>query len=901
MNVYLDQKETLIKEVLIELLQSEFNSKKTLAESYLGVSKKSKTYKLYQEGINQGIELQADIIYEIIKQDTHLTEDIFQRATAGFKNIFKAGDAKTKLDTYFQTFKKQTEPYVTSTPPPALSGMPANISAALQNYRGVGPGPSPYAPDPEKSADKFGGTSNTQNTNQGIPGLGVIFGKRFANLRPNPKLQWSAGTPEEIAAKQSKVEQLLNKLRAKLPQSFNDALDEIGIFAREHPYITNILIGALVSLLVVKLGPLIAIPKLSIFIIGTSIRTIVGILKGEEPVRAGIKAATLTAAAIGLSELFTKYIPNIMNWLQTKLQGAQGPMGPMGPQGPAGAMGPAGPSGVSGEPGVQGPQGIPGQTGPAGPQGPSGASSFVSGTGGGGVTPPVTPSITGDALQSKINALNNLPDWTSLKAGQLTQDVVKLLNGQYVQPKEALESWINSINDVGEAKQLINLPGIRQQLMRKGLLNMFSKKFGIQEALELDLIKAELLAEANPLQYAFGTRGANMGGERMDYKAVESAYNKFLTNAGILLKLKNPTRADVEKKILETDKNVYDYLMKVKDWLYPRKADKEALPNTIPNPEPTPTPTPTPPVPPVQPTPPGPVPPVVPGPGPEPVKPGPVTPKPDDKDIFGPEDCEKIRKIARKQVFALRLQGFIIPPGGDYTKPKLTGPDKVNVVYYIKNKSNVSARYTILMNGKPMAFRIGNKNLISKTYVDSFKGKLKEAVVNLTVESMQKEFTSHFVMALTNGIMKDPTFNPKKYKFQSQASYQVLFEKVNECIQSDDQLNSEISSMLQTHYRFVTKIFLDPDNAKYIPKLIFAITTTKTTILDEEGNQTTPEKPGEVKPKNSKKPKATSEPTGTSEPQVKGFGIQSKGDTKGAAESITKLGNLLNSINPKKL
>ena len=200
-----------------------------------------------------------------------------------------------------------------------------------------------------------------------------------------------------------------------------------------------------------------------------------------------------------------------------------------------------------------------------------------------------------------------------------------------------------------------------------------------------------------------------------------------------------------------------------------------------------------------------------------------------------------------------------------------------------------------------MAFRIGNKNLISKTYVDSFKGKLKEAVVNLTVESMQKEFTSHFVMALTNGIMKDPTFNPKKYKFQSQASYQVLFEKVNECIQSDDQLNSEISSMLQTHYRFVTKIFLDPDNAKYIPKLIFAITTTKTTILDEEGNQTTPEKPGEVKPKNSKKPKATSEPTGTSEPQVKGFGIQSKGDTKGAAESITKLGNLLNSINPKKL
>jgi hypothetical protein len=142
----------------------------------------------------------------------------------------------------------------------------------------------------------------------------------------------------------------------------------------------------------------------------------------------------------------------------------------------------------------------------------------------------------------------------------------------------------------------------------------------------------------------------------MDYKSVESAYNKFLTNTGILLKLKNPTRADVEKKILETDKNVYDYLMKVKDWLYPRKADKEALPDKVPPPQPTPTP-------------PG-TPPIIPEPVPQPPQPGPVTPpkpgqpgQPDDDNLFGPEDCEKIRKIAGKQVFALRLQGFVIPQG----------------------------------------------------------------------------------------------------------------------------------------------------------------------------------------------------------------------------------------------
>ena len=889
----LNHKEAVIKDILREFIYAEFNSKKSLTESYLGVSKKSKFYKLYQEGINQGIELQTEVLYEIIKQDSKLSEDIFQRATAGFKNIFKAGDAKTKLDTYFQTFKQQTEPYVTTTPPPALSGMPANVSAALQNYRGVGPGPSQYAPDPETSADKFGGTSNTQNTNQGIPGLGVLFGKRFANLRPNPKLQFSAGTPEEIAAKQSKVEQLLNKLRAKLPPSFNDTLDEIGIFAREHPYITNILIGALISLLVVKLGPLALIPKISTFILGTALRTIVGITKGEEPVRAGVKGATITAAAIGISDLFTKYIPKIMDWLMNKFQG---PAGSMGPQGPAGGMGPAGPqgpSGAAGEPGIPGETGT-GPAGPAGPQGPAGPAGTSFGSGTGGVTIPGVPSITGDTIQSKISALNNLPDWTSLKAGQLTQDVVKLLNGQYVQPKEALEMWINSIKDVGEAKQLINAPGIRQQLMRKGLLSMFSKKFGIQEVLELDVIKAELLAEANPLQYAFGTRGANMGAERMDYKSVESAYNKFLTNTGILLKLKNPTRADVEKKILETDKNVYDYLMKVKDWLYPRKADKEALPDKVPPPQPTPTPPGTPPG----------TPPIIPVPVPQPPQPEPVTPpkpgqpaQPGDDNLFGPEDCEKIRKIASKQVFALRLQGFVIPQGGDYTKPKLTGPDKVNVVYYIKNSTNVSARYTILMNGKPMAFRIGNKNLISKTYVDSFKGKLKEAVVNLSVESMKKEFTSHFVMALTNGIMKDPTFNPKKYKFQSQASYQVLFNKVNECIQGDDQLSSEISSMLQTHTRFISKFNDDPINEKYKPKFIFAVTTARTFILEEEGGQITPNKP-EEQPKGSNKPKSIKpEPISTSEPQVKGFGIQSRGDTKGAAESMTKLGNLLKNIN----
>lgn len=85
-------------------------------------------------------------------------------------------------------------------------------------------------------------------------------------------------------------------------------------------------------------------------------------------------------------------------------------------------------------------------------------------------------------------------------------------------------------------------------------------------------------------------------------------------------------------------------------------------------------------------------------------------------------------------------------------------------------------------------------------------------------------------------------------------------------------------------------------NAKYKPKFIFAVTTARTFILEEEGGQVTPNKP-EEQPKDSKKPKSTKpEPSSTSEPQIKGFGIQSKGDTKGAAESITKLGSLLKNI-----
>ena len=42
----LNHKETVIKDILREFIYAEFNSKKSLTESYLGVSKKSKLYKL---------------------------------------------------------------------------------------------------------------------------------------------------------------------------------------------------------------------------------------------------------------------------------------------------------------------------------------------------------------------------------------------------------------------------------------------------------------------------------------------------------------------------------------------------------------------------------------------------------------------------------------------------------------------------------------------------------------------------------------------------------------------------------------------------------------------------------------------------------------------------------------
>ncbi len=852
-----NQKDLIIRSTLQEFINSQYKTSNLL---YEGTTKNTQLYNCVHIGEQLGRELQLDIIMEGIKTNHQLKEDIFQRGVAGIKNIFKKGDEKTKLDTLFQTFKKTTDPYVSSSP-------------------------SPYAPDPSKDANPFGFTSNIQNTKEGVGGLGVLFGKRFANLQKNSNLQNANLTADQVKANQSKIEQLLNKLRSKLPQGLNDVLDEIGIFARQHQYLTNFIVAGLVALTVIYGGPLALSPLLTKFVMGTGLRTIVGILKGEEPTRAATKAAAVSGVGLGIGVLFQKFGSSIFDWISSKFTPNPTPI-PIPPT-PTPTPTPPTPAPTptptpipptpSPTPTPVVPSPTPTPTPTVVPQGgvlPPGPPPVQ------GINIPSIPSVSGALVRQKLDALANLASTTDIKGGQL----------QTGAPQAAIKKWIDSIINADEAKAILAAPGARQQLLRKGVLGTLSKKFNIQEKLskaeiELEYIKAELLAEAGPLNYAFGSRGPNAGAERMDYKTVQSDFLKFTDNIGKLFGLSR--RDDIEKKLFNTYSDVYNYYMKVKEWLYPKgSAVKPPVTPVTPEPQPGP-------IPPVQPTPPGPV---VPGPGTDPVKPGTGTP-PDDKDIFGPEDCEKIRKIARKQVFALRLQGFVIPQGGDYTKPKLTGPDKVNVVYYIKNSTNVSARYTILMNGKPMAFRIGNKNLISKTYVDSFKGKLKEAVVNLSVESMKKEFTSHFVMALTNGIMKDPTFNPKKYKFQSQASYQVLFNKVNECIQGDDQLNSEISSMLQTHTRFISKFNDDPMNEKYKPKFIFAVTTARTFILEEEGGQITPNKPEEP-PKGSNKSKSINpEPISTSEPQVKGFGIQSRGDTKGAAESITKLGNLLKNIN----
>jgi hypothetical protein len=175
----------------------------------------------------------------------------------------------------------------------------------------------------------------------------------------------------------------------------------------------------------------------------------------------------------------------------------------------------------------------------------------------------IQPTLT--TLRPKLDVLARLANTTDVKGATAPA------------ARQAVQNWVNSISQP-EAQVLLKDPNVANQLMRKGALGALKKKFNIQES-ELDTLKAELmgtaiaLTEANPFTAAknFMFGGPEVGGKnsRLDYKQVESDYLKFLNNMESSLGLKSEKDIlDTLRKYDKTFPGVYDYVKKVRDWLY---------------------------------------------------------------------------------------------------------------------------------------------------------------------------------------------------------------------------------------------------------------------------------------------------------------------------------------------
>lgn len=574
-------KEKLLSNIITEFVNSQHKSNNVLCE---GLDTKSGLYHAIQLGEQTAKQIQVDILNEYINEHPVLKEDIFQRGLAKAKAYLTTplgkgfGQAKDTqvIQNLFAALKKNTEKIVNA-------------------------GPSPFAPSEE----------DAKNSPTQIGQVGALIGKRFAALQNNPKLNAPA-TPAEIQAGMGKIEQLISKLRASgMVKGADKVLDEIAIFARQHPTLTNMIVAGLVAVLTLSTGGgLFGIPLLGKFLVGTALRTLIGMLKGEKATQAATKAAAVSGAGIAIGKLLGLFYDKLASWIGGQTDGSPLPVptkpvpqpmavdtsvlgkeeylssyrndlinkalnaasseeyqtiiqqvknmdaqydfnGDIPEYDPTSASGqlPTTPAAVTPPPAPQPvPPGIP-QPG------------FDQ-------QPPVTgvdiqPTLT--TLRPKLDALARLANTTDVKGATAPA------------ARQAVQNWVNSISQP-EAQVLLKDPNVSNQLMRKGALGVLKKKFNIQES-ELDVLKAELiggglmLAEANPLTAAknFMFGGPEVGGKnaRLDFKQVESDYLKFLDNIKSSLGLKSEKDIlDTLRKYDKTFPGVYDYVKKVRDWLY---------------------------------------------------------------------------------------------------------------------------------------------------------------------------------------------------------------------------------------------------------------------------------------------------------------------------------------------
>jgi len=668
--------DTVVRNVITEFIATQYTQNQLISETYHGVDPKSNLHYAIQLGEQIGKDIQIDMLCTYLNEHPVLKEDIFQRGLARTKAYLTTplgrgfGDAKNQqmINNLFNTFKKNTD-------------------------KVVGHGPSPFTPSEE----------DQKNAPARIQQISALFGKRFANIQTNPKLV-KQPTSAEAQAGMGRIQQMLDQLRSSgFVKGADNVIDEIGIFARQHPVLTNSIVAGLVAVMTLVAAPgwLAGLPLLKKWVIGTALRTLIGVLKGEKPTQAAAKGAAVSGTGIAIGKLLGLFYDQLAAWLSGPTDGSPLPVPqPTTPYQPVamdvdtsnlgqeeylssyrgdlinkalnaasaeeyqtyiqqvknldaqfqfnGDIPPYDATSASGQ--------LP--VAPVAPVAPAQVSP--------GNVLPQQPTVTGvDIPQApaplnltpKINALNSLISSTDVKGATAPA------------ARTAVQNWVNGVTQP-EAQAMLQNPNLVNQLMRKGALGMLKQKFGINEVsvskeqAELDYLKAELMGgaaaltlvnEANPFTTAknFMLGGPKVGGDnsRLDYKQVESDYLKFLNNMETQLGTK--TEKDTLDSLKRYDKvfpGVYDYVSKVRTWLYgPEPASNKPLPDAVVVP-PNETPTPSNPNPdPAHPTDPKTIPSDPPKPGDAPVAP-PTAPVPGASETE--LDANKIRNV---KVFLSRM------------------------------------------------------------------------------------------------------------------------------------------------------------------------------------------------------------------------------------------------------
>lgn len=610
----------LVRNVITEFIATQYTPKGLISETYRGVDPKSNLHYAIQLGEQIGKDIQIDMLCTYLTDHPVLKEDIFQRGLARTKAYlttplgrgFGAAKNKQMIDNLFNTFKKNTDKL-------------------------VGNGPSPFTPNEE----------DQKNAPARIQQISALFGKRFANIQTNPKLV-KQPTSVEVQAGMGRIQKMLDQLRSSgFVKGADNVIDEIGIFARQHPVLTNSMIAGLTAVMTLAAAPgwLAGLPLLKKWVIGTALRTLIGVLKGEKPMQAAAKGAAVSGAGIAVGKLLGLFYDKLAAWLsgpmdgsplpvpqpaqpvamdvdtsnvgqeeylssyrgmlvskaenaasaeefQTYLQQIQNSDTQYGYNGEQPEWNPANASGQLASPIDRGSVINPNAQSPESLSTPSATDNSAPT---GVVQAPVALN-----LSPKINALNSLMSSADVKGATAPA------------ARTAVQNWVNGIT-LPEAQAMLQTPNLVNQLMRKGALGMLKQKFGINEVsvtkeqAELNYLKAELMGEvatltlvneANPFTAAknFMLGGPKVGGDnsRLDYKQVESDYLKFLNNMEPQLGTKTEKDTlDMLKRDVKVYPGVYDYVSKVRTWLYgPEPASDKPLPDAVvvpPNETPTPS------------------------------------------------------------------------------------------------------------------------------------------------------------------------------------------------------------------------------------------------------------------------------------------------------------------------